>query len=1217
MKLSFGPQKQRRQSRRRLPLLQSLGHRKLLAAGADLAFYEFANHTNVTPELYSVDTHAETLASEISSPLSLGWTGNGQPPNGLALGGAFNETSEPTPAGGQEDYFELTITPIDGYVLDLARFSMQIRRNDPDSKDSYSVYFDNDPGPGGNNYSTKLASGQITSEDVFESVHVPLEGIPELSGQTTPVTFRVYAWGTVGLNTMRLDNIRVQEVQQTVDESSLAYYGDAGRLIHPLDALGNRIADFSSAGYRNSDQPLPDVTATIDPSRFVTVAPTAGDDMAALQAAIDQVATFPVGPDGYRGVVQLTAGEYQISDQLTILDDGVVLRGVGDGEDPLTSTILRGTGTTQRSLILVGQPSGWASGISNTTHNIVDKYVPVGATSLRVDSTANWNVGDPIIVKRPSTAEWISEIGMDSIPPRSDGGTVNQWEPGGNFDHLYERVITRIEGDRVFFNAPLMSSFQQEFGGGTVFRYTFPRIENVGIENIRGVSDFTSPTDEAHATTFIELQSVRDAWVRNVTGQHFVFATVHATSRALRVTVDDAQSLDPVSIITGARRYPFTIDGQFVLMRNLYSENGRHDFVNNSSWRNRGPNVFLDGVAVDSHSSTGPHQRWSSGTLYDTISTDNMIEARNRGNFGSGHGWGGAGMVFWNARADQFIVQNPPTAQNWVIGSTGTLVNETRFGPQPPATVDAHATPIDFGDPLNPTSSLFVAQHNQRMAGPNSQTREYVLGDFDLLQFDGSASADTLPVDPSWLAEVTTLAGGTPIRSSDQTTDGQYVPFSFQYSLATHEVVRSAVLSLGLRGTGTATTGDAIWIEDVSSPRSLAALGITAALSTTETTTLTVELTGRDLFALQDGRLDVLLGQHSALDWAALNLSVTELDNFDFGDAPATYPTTLAQDGARHGATGPRLGATRDEESDGVASPTADGELDDGVLFGAINIGHPMAGVNIDLQNADEAKVDAWIDFDRDGIWQPSEQILSAAPVFAGLQTLNYNLPESAPLGQTIARVRLSSVGGWQPTGFAFDGEVEDYSVTVQAAVAPAIESIVINDGQSQRSRVDRLTVTFNGEVETTENAFSVRDRATDQQVDLSLAIDLQDGKTIATLTFLPGPAVATAATGLHSLRDGNYELTIVGSLVTSGRLGMDDDATFGDQASDAFFRYYGDTDGDRDVDGQDYGRFGLTFLRSPTDDGFRSDLDSDGDNDVDGQDYGRFGRRFLKRLNF
>ncbi|QDV41653.1 hypothetical protein Enr13x_14960 [Stieleria neptunia] len=98
--------------------------------------------------------------------------------------------------------------------------------------------------------------------------------------------------------------------------------------------------------------------------------------------------------------------------------------------------------------------------------------------------------------------------------------------------------------------------------------------------------------------------------------------------------------------------------------------------------------------------------------------------------------------------------------------------------------------------------------------------------------------------------------------------------------------------------------------------------------------------------------------------------------------------------------------------------------------------------------------------------------------------------------------------------------------------------------------------------------------------MDLSLATEIQNGKTVATLTFLPGPAVVTHATGLHSLQDGNYELTVIAAEFMSGGLTMDDDVSFGDQAPDAFFRHFGDTDGDRDVDGQDYGRFGQRFLK-------------------------------------
>ena len=116
-----------------------------MAAGVNVALFEFTNHDSSSSDLVSTDSHLESTTSDITSPLFLSSTGNGEPPRGLALGSPFDESSEPTPAGGEDDYFEFTITPVSGTELDLSRFSMQVRKNDPDSKDSFSVYFDNDP----------------------------------------------------------------------------------------------------------------------------------------------------------------------------------------------------------------------------------------------------------------------------------------------------------------------------------------------------------------------------------------------------------------------------------------------------------------------------------------------------------------------------------------------------------------------------------------------------------------------------------------------------------------------------------------------------------------------------------------------------------------------------------------------------------------------------------------------------------------------------------------------------------------------------------------------------------------------------------------------------------------------------------------------------------------------------------------------------------------
>ncbi|HBE68220.1 MAG TPA: hypothetical protein DDW52_08740 [Planctomycetaceae bacterium] len=940
-------QRQKRQRQEiRVLFAEQLEDRRLLAVGGAVADYQFTNHgRDGQSELFSRDLDEDSVAGDISSPLPLGSTGNGDPPRGLALGSAFDATAEPSPASGSPDYFTFTVTPDSGKPLDLALLTMMVRRNDPDAKNSFSIYYDEDAGPGGDNFATRLFAGLVTTEDRFEHFNIPLEGQAAFSNLTEPITFRYYAWGTAGVSAQRIDNIRLHRSVDSPSSSEYAYYSESGRLINPLDALGNRVPDFSAAGFRHGEESIPNVDALVGTERVVTVSPIAGDDTSNIQSAIDAVAALdPVGDSGFRGIVQLTAGEFQIAENISILTSGILLRGTGDGEDPSQNTVLRGTGTGQRSLVHVGRSSGFASG-AGAVRNVVEKYVPVGATSLRVDSTDGWAVGDQVIVRRPSTAAWIAELGMDNIPPRSDGNPVTQWQPG-QYDHLYERVITSIEGNRIHLNAPIMTSLETRFGGGTVYKYEFDRIENVGIEAIRGRSDFASDTDEDHAWTFIQLNAVKNAWVSQVTGQHFGYATVHATLRSFAVTVDNARSLDPKSIITGGRRYPFVIDGQFILMQNLYSEEGRHDFVNNSRHRNRGPNVFLSGTAVGSHSTTGPHQRFSTGTLYDTISTDHQTEARNRGNFGSGHGWAGANMVFWNNTSAGFLVQNPPTAQNWLIGSTGPIINDTRFGQQPPANVDAHGTAIDFGRSDNPLNSLYVAQRNQADADKSLQRTEYVLGDFDLRQFDGDASDDAVYADPQWLTAVSAAASGKMVAKSDESASGQVVPFSFQVPIHADEQAYAATLSLGLASTGGSTAGDGLWLDAVGDRRSFESLGVES-LSPDETTVLTFELEQEDLSLLNDGLLNLAIDSNTTLDWA----------HVDLVKGPRQLLTMQVEDAAiREGEAGTTATLTRNSDISVplnvtlTASDPGEVTLPSQVSFpaGVSEITFPIAGVEDD-----------------------------------------------------------------------------------------------------------------------------------------------------------------------------------------------------------------------------------------------------------------------------
>ena len=132
--------------------------------------------------------------------------------------------------------------------------------------------------------------------------------------------------------------------------------------------------------------------------------------------------------------------------------------------------------------------------------------------------------------------------------------------------------------------------------------------------------------------------------------------------------------------------------------------------------------------------------------------------------------------------------------------------------------------------------------------------------------------------------------------------------------------------------------------------------------------------------------------------------------NTDFGDAPdPTYPTLLANDGARHEfRVGFFLGAGVDSEQDGEPSPGASADLDDGVTFnGDVRTGFD-ASVTVDASA--DGLLDAWIDFNGDGDWDDAgEQIFANTSLSAGVNTLQFNVPSSMVGNETYARFRFSS----------------------------------------------------------------------------------------------------------------------------------------------------------------------------------------------------------------
>lgn len=453
-------------------------------------------------------------------------------------------------------------------------------------------------------------------------------------------------------------------------QSEWVHAGDDGKLEYRVTKGGNRIPDFSMAGYGGGGVPLPSVETTL-----IIASQSSGDDTARIQAALDEVAQRQPDAEGFRGAVLLRRGEYRISGQLRIAQSGVVLRGEGHGAD---GTVLVATGSDRRSLLLVsGQ--GERREVPGSRQVVLDGYVPVGADALRVADTSGFVPGDRVMVVRPSTEAWIDRIGMDACDSRGTerdledvrGKTCldNAWTPGSK-DLAWDRVVTEVEDDRIRLDAPITTALSGSFGGGYLYKYELQgRISQVGVESLRGVSEFSGPEDEEHSWKMIEVRKVEDAWVRDIAAYHFAYAAVSLEDASRRVTVQDSRAMDPVSMITGGRRYSFNIDdSQLVLVQRCHTRGGRHDYVFGSLVT--GPNVFLHSTSEQAHSDIGPHHRWSSGALFDNIVTDGQLNIRNRGNMGSGHGWAGADMVVWNSRAASTIIERPEGAFNWAIGVT-------------------------------------------------------------------------------------------------------------------------------------------------------------------------------------------------------------------------------------------------------------------------------------------------------------------------------------------------------------------------------------------------------------------------------------------------------------------------------------------------------------------------------------------------------------------
>jgi hypothetical protein len=163
---------------------------------------------------------------------------------------------------------------------------------------------------------------------------------------------------------------------------------------------------------------------------------------------------------------------------------------------------------------------------------------------------------------------------------------------------------------------------------------------------------------------------------------------------------------------------------------------------------------------------------------------------------------------------------------------------------------------------------------------------------------------------------------------------------------------------------------------------------------------------------------------------------------FDYGDAPSPYASTAAQGGPRH--TVDTTFALAPTTSDRPVTPDNDAQLpnldeDNGVrLVGTLQPGF-NANFEVSVLNEDGRQffVDAWFDWDADGIFEVSEAVRfgsagTGRPLLGvGTNVISVAVPFNAVVGETYARFRLSEQFNLGPSGDATSGEVEDIRLLV------------------------------------------------------------------------------------------------------------------------------------------------------------------------------------------
>ncbi|QJB32196.1 DUF11 domain-containing protein [Chitinophaga oryzae] len=279
---------------------------------------------------------------------------------------------------------------------------------------------------------------------------------------------------------------------------------------------------------------------------------------------------------------------------------------------------------------------------------------------------------------------------------------------------------------------------------------------------------------------------------------------------------------------------------------------------------------------------------------------------------------------------------------------------------------------------------------------------------------------------------------------------------------------------------------------------------------------------------------------------------VVAVANADLGDAPDSYGTLSASDGPVH-LVNPKLkiGATLAGKPEALAvaagadanvpngDPNDDGQTAPLPVLTAATTTYTLT-LPVTNTTGTEANLEGWIDFNRNGTFDPGEATGTTVANNGTTATLTWTNVNTLITGAgisggiTYARFRLTTdpLTATSTVGAAMDGEVEDYSLIIQSAYDLSITKTanpnpvvagqsltytltVTNNGPSAINASDSITVTDNLPAGYTANGYTASAGTYTSGNGIWTGLTLTPGQN-ATIT-IAGTVAANAADSLNN----------------------------------------------------------------------------------------------------